>query len=167
MLGRFYKNDVYHPNYWQILVLSIKAGHYNRSMLKWLGVILCIIFSALIMTSQIGHKLLTQNRAIINDIKRISIILGISKPAPANNKENKNQDVRVNAEGLRMLEPVAKLYLDFSGTRKPNRDKSQNGHWVLQGLADDITKNPENRKIIKKWIHSIKYGNKDPRQQVR
>jgi len=57
-------------------------------------------------------------------------------------------------EMLHRLDPLAKSYRESSKSTKPQA--KPNRPWILQELAAETTKNPENRKAVKEWLRSLK-----------
>jgi hypothetical protein len=130
-------------------------------MLKWLLVIAGVIFFGLILISEVGQQLLDQNSEFINSLKEVSISLGWVEPLPETSLNQESPAVRIKEETLHMLDAPAKLYLKFF--RKSAKPQDESRPWILQGLADEITRDPENRKIIKQWLNSLK---QEPPEEV-
>jgi hypothetical protein len=150
--------NTYKPNYLKLIGLSLRSANYKPGTLKWLLVIATIIFLVIGIVIRVGHQLLTKNPELLSSLKEAGLMLGLVEPSPNASPYQPSPVVRLREEKLHVLDPLAKSYLEFSRESASSQAKPDRP-WLLQGLADEVSKDPENRRIIKQWINSLKQGN--------
>jgi len=145
------KVNYYRPNRLRLLGLSIKSARWNFSHLKLLLVIFTIAVSALLLL----HQLRPGYQKFIDSPDKAALVLGVSEPPMETSSVGEFSSPRLNKHVLHLFDIPAKIYLEHNKDPAEPQNKP-NSPWLLQGIVNDLSKDAENKKTIKKWIRALK-----------
>ncbi len=145
------KVNYYRPNRLRLLGLSIKSARWNFSHLKLLLVIFTIAVSALLFL----HQLRPEYQQLIDSLDKVALAIGVSEPPMETSSVGESSSYRINKHVLHLFDIPAKIYLELNKDPAEPQNKP-NSPWLLQGVADELSKDAENKKTIKKWIRLLK-----------